>query len=89
MKTAPDIKHGWSVDWLKAQLQQFLKNNPCLTPEGLGWKAVGDPSMVVRVLAGGDVTTSTMDRIIHYLTHLEQKEKRCNPNKKPKKKGAN
>lgn len=56
-----------SIEWLRDQVEEFLKNNPNITAECLGWWAVQDTKLVGRLREGADVTTRKMDKIIAFL----------------------
>jgi hypothetical protein len=61
-----------SIQWLLGKIEEFLKNNPTISPEGFGWACSRDTSLVERLRAGGDVTTRKMDVIIAYLANPNQ-----------------
>lgn len=67
MTTKPQFTS--SVEYLLDQLEQFLTNNPDISPECLGWWATRDTSLVKRLRDGGDVMTRKMDRIIAWLAN--------------------
>lgn len=64
-------KHSSSIEWLLADIEKFLVNNPSVTAECLGWWTVRDTKLVDRLRGGGDVTTRKMDKIIAFLHNPE------------------
>jgi len=56
-------------------IDAFLAKNPRTTPEGFGWQAIGDSTLVLRLRNGGDVTTAKMDAVIRYMSNPIKKGK--------------
>lgn len=53
--------------WLLEQIELFLSNNPSMSPEGFGWNACRNTSLVERLRKGGDTTTTNLDKVIAFL----------------------
>jgi hypothetical protein len=66
-------KYSSSAQWLLHQVESYLAENPDVTAEGFGWRAIKDPRLVSRLRTGGDITTGKMDQVIRYLANPTNK----------------
>ena len=67
------VKFKTTRDWLIAQIEGFLKNNPTYTEQSFGWAALRDTSILKRLKNGGDITTRKLDAIIAFMTNPPQR----------------
>lgn len=70
--TAKEKKFATTREWLIYRIDEFLENNPHITAECFGWRAIQDTKLVGRLRAGSDVTTRKLDRIIAYMGNPNQ-----------------
>ena len=56
-----------------AKINEFLEKHPEVTPQGFGLESTRDTSLVLRLQAGGDITTRKLDMILYYLRTYKPK----------------
>lgn len=71
-----------SIVRLLADIEMFLTENPELSAEGFGWRAIKETSLVKRLREGGDVSTRKMDAIIVFMAIYRHKKGTDNAEKK-------
>jgi len=60
------------VKWLIMAIDTFQSYNTGLSDETLGWKSIGDSSVVGRLRSGGDVTTKKYEDLRDFLVSPPQ-----------------
>lgn len=71
---------------LLIDIEIFLANNPCMSPEGFGWNACRQSALVDRLRKGGDTTTNNLDKVYDFIANPRASRKsyamkRSNPTK--------
>lgn len=53
-------------------VEEFLRENPEVKPNSLGWAATRDTRTVLRLQSGSDITTGKMDSLLTYITNYKK-----------------
>ncbi len=67
MTKKPNPKPTTTREAILERIEQFLVKNPSISPEGFGWAAIKDASLVERLRSGKDITTRKLDDILKYM----------------------
>lgn len=59
--------YQWTIDRLLADLEAFLKANPHISEEQVGWFSIRQPNLLKRLRGGGDITTRKLDLVLAWL----------------------